>query len=728
MKRIFKGKILFAISFIAVFIAAVFSVACKEDDTRTFKFTEQVGTISNPGIGYTTTDWYHTAVGDTKPRDKQGDIVLFFIDLSPFSSGANGKGVDYDLDERFFTSLRATFENCRNNGSTVAVRFRYDENGKSDPEPASFGQVLKHISQIKSSGVLQDYKDILMFVESGFVGKWGEQHGGKYTDVEHKAKLLKAMLDCVPSPVPVTVRTPDTFAKYVGLDRSELADYVAEKGSDAARVGLYNDGYMGSDTDLGTYANREIETQWLSNQTAAYFGGEFSGNIEFAKKYDAYLPENCIPEMYKTHLSYVNGNIFELYKDYVFDKNYDVAGFDNSAYYGQSVFRFIRDHLGYRFVLTESSFPKTVERGGNLEFSFTVTNNGFANPIKKQNCEVIFEKDGRFVKTEVGLDPTQWYSGSIVKNQPVIKLPALMEAGEWKVYFKSSVGVNPLSQYGFRSVRFASNDVWNEALGANYLGFVEITASEGNIADNGIGEAGKALKPAHLYSFGGKTVIDGARSDGEWSEDEAITDNGQYRLYAKCDEDNLYIMADVPHCAKAPVFNFRAKNEDNGQTYWLYRQSNGFIYFNHDDKTGHAGLSVKYSDNLCEFAIPFYMLELTGGTTLSGISVSVQDSEDGWKGTGSVKLDGSYEIRPDFTLFNAVEKPTVSRGDGYGIVLETDADVKEVVWYLDGRAIEDESSATFKLFNIQTDCVVSAKITTAKGSVKQAVLAEIKVK
>ncbi len=176
------------------------------------------------------------------------------------------------------------------------------------------------------------------------------------------------------------------------------------------------------------------------------------------------------------------------------------------------------------------------------------------------------------------------------------------------------------------------------------------------------------------------------------------------------------------------MFNFRAQNEDNGQTYWLYRQSNGFIYFNHDDKTGHAGLSVKYSDNLCEFAIPFYMLELTNGTTLSGISVSVQDSEDGWKGTGSVKLDESYEIRPDFTLFNAVEKPTVRRGGGYGIVLETDADVKEVVWYLDGRAVEDESSAILKLFNIQTDCVVSAKITTVKGSVKQAVLAEIKVK
>ena len=107
-------------------------------------------------MGYTSTDWYHTAVGATPVRDKQGDIVLFFIDLSPFSAGANSDGVDYDLDERFFISLRATFENCRKNGSTVAVRFRYDENGRDNPEPNSFEQILKHISQIKQSKVLEE--------------------------------------------------------------------------------------------------------------------------------------------------------------------------------------------------------------------------------------------------------------------------------------------------------------------------------------------------------------------------------------------------------------------------------------------------------------------------------------------------------------------------------------------------------------------------------------------
>ena len=235
-------------------------------------YTETVETIPNPGAGYTTTIWPVCKPGSTPVYSPTGSLVLFFVDIGAFSSGANGtmnddgtytEGTDYDLDQEFFDSWRQTFENCRKNGCMTALRFRYDANGKDDPEPSSFDQVLHHIQQIKDSGLLEEYKDILCFVESGFVGKWGEQHGGKYVTVDYKAKLLSAMLDCVPSPVPVTVRTPDTFAKWAGISRSELGDYVPEEGSEAYRVGLYDDGYMGSNSDLGTYADREKETTWL---------------------------------------------------------------------------------------------------------------------------------------------------------------------------------------------------------------------------------------------------------------------------------------------------------------------------------------------------------------------------------------------------------------------------------------------------------------------------------
>ncbi|MBD5583746.1 MAG: DUF4832 domain-containing protein, partial [Clostridia bacterium] len=592
----------------------------------------------------------------------------------------------------------------------------------------TFEQVLKHVSQIKQSGASQEYKDILMFVESGFVGQWGEQHGGKYTTVDYKARLLSAMLDCVPAPVPVTVRTPDIFAKYVGIERSKLAEYEAEEGSDATRVGLYNDGYMGSNSDLGTYANRDIETAWLGNQTlTSYFGGEFSGNIDFAKQYDTYLPENCIPEMYKTHLSYINGNIFQLYKDYTFDKRYDVEGYDNSAYYGQSVFQFIRDHLGYRFVLKESTFPKTVAQGDNVKFSFTVVNNGFANPVKKQKCEIILEKDGKFVSTEVELDPTKWYSGERVTSELNLKLPAFLGAGKWKVYFKSSIGAEDFSKYNFRSIRFASNDVWQSTFGANYLGYFEVTPSNDTekICDNTFGEADKNLKPAHLYGLGGQVTADGQTSEGEWTQDDVIAESEGNKVYAKADEQYLYVMLDAPHNAKSPVFNFRATIA--GNSYWIYQQNNGSIYFNHDGETGHAGLLIKYSDSLCEFKIPFYMLGIENGTVISSIRVFVQDSSmDGWPATVSIETSESYTVHTDFTVYNSQENLTVKKGGGYETELKADAEISSVSWYVDGVKT-DGNGASLKLTNISDDCEITAKITSVNGTVKEVTVAKIKI-
>ena len=302
-----------------------------------------------------------------------------------------------------------------------------------------------------------------------------------------------------------------------------------------------------------------------------------------------------------------------------------------------------------------------------------------------------------------------------------------MEEGAWNVYFKSSIGVDNLSQYGFRSIRFASKDVWNPTLGANYLGFVKVAPSDAKKADNTIGEVGNKLNDAHLYSFGGKVVVDGAVGDGEWTEQDVIAEKEGYKMYAKADEENLYIMADIPHNAKAPVFNFSAKTAD-GKSYWLYQQSNGAVYFNHKGETGHAGLLMKYSDKLFEFKIPFYMLDIRQGTEFKEISVNIQDSSiKGWKSTGSIKTDKSYSVSPQFTIFNAYEKLTIKSGGDYEIRLFADADIADIVWYLDGNQIENEKSAYLKLENIINDCLLSAKVTSANGSVREINIAEIKV-
>ena len=451
-------------------------------------------TINNPGAGYTNSVWYVCKPGDTPVHDPKGSLVVMFVDISAFSSGANGKtdaagkyteGTDYDLDEEFFKGIRGTLENCRKNGCTVGMRFRYDINGKDNPEPATFEQVFHHIDQIHEDHFLDDYEDILMYIESGFVGKWGEQHGGKYTTPEYKSKLLGKMLEIVPESVSVTVRTADTFYNWAGIKPDELADYKAEEGTDAARVGMYNDGYMGSDTDLGTYLtpNREKTVQWMNTQMKhAYFGGEFSGNIDYAKKFDNYLPENCIKEMYATHLTYINSNIWPLYKDFKFESKYDIDGADNSAYYGETVYKFIRDHLGYRFLVKKSELSSEATQGGSAEIHFSIENTGFANVIKKQKAAVILEKDGKTINAPVDTDSRNWESAAVTDDGLLLNLPGSIDAGSWKVYLKlyyDTTGENTPDI----CVRFSNEDIYNEDLGANYLGTLDVAEAENNSDD-----------------------------------------------------------------------------------------------------------------------------------------------------------------------------------------------------------------------------------------------------
>lgn len=605
-------------------------------------YSEMVGTLNNPGAGYTSTVWAVCNPGETKVYNPSSNLVLFFIDIGNFSSGINGTtddsgnytdGTDYDLDETFFKAWDETLQNCRNNGCMVALRFRYDANGKDNPEPASFEQVLNHIQQIKDSGLLEKYSDILAYVESGFVGKWGEQHGGKYTSVQYKAQVLEAMLQAVPAPIPVTVRTPDIFAEWAGIKRSELNDtelissltesqYTTDIQANKDRIGLYNDGYMGSDSDLGTYANREIETDWLHNQTfTSYFGGEFSGNLSWAQKYDTYLPENAIPEMYKTHLSYINSNIFQLYKDYTFSAEYDVDGVDNSAYYGENVYQFIRDHIGYRFVLRNSEITSETVQGGDVQVNFEVENTGFAGVIPSVQSYVILEKDGVYTLAESDIDCHDWQSCTKSAETLDIKIPDNLPSGEWNVYIKLNMGTEAdTMNMSNRSIRFANNDTWNGALGANYMGSVTVAESAEKGGNNDV-----------LYAVGNQITIDGVLSSPyEWQNANTAGKNDDgLEIQTFADEKYLYIMSNTPKStATAPVYNLQFNNKLNGERYWIYFASNGFIYFNHDD---YKSAQCKWSDNMVEFRVPLEVIGFEDEIALANLRVFMQDSGNDWK-------------------------------------------------------------------------------------------------
>lgn len=719
-------------------VCDAFSVTAEEQSELVrsdISYDEYVGTISNPGAGYTTTSWYRLEPGELKPVDPSGSVVLFFVYIGAYSSGENGirlktqegedvysAGTDYDLDESFFESLHDSFENCRKNGSMIALRFRYDEEGYDDPEPETFEQVLRHIQQIKDSGLLEEYADILAFVESGMVGKWGEQHGGKYTSVAYKAQVLDAFIDAVPEPVPVTVRTPDTFAEWLGIKRSDLPDYKAalegmelteeqqHRLSQAYRVGLYNDGYMGSDSDLGTYADREKETAWLNGQcVTAYYGGEFSGNITYAKKFDTYLPENAVPEMYRTHLSYINSNIFSLYKDYTFGEKYDVEGADNSAYYGQTVFQFIRDHLGYRFVLRDAWLTGEVQQGGDMEYRLSIENTGFANAIPLLRAYLLLERDGEYISCPLTkLDANSIASCTTADISGTVTLPGGLPEGEWNVYLKLQMGDNTFDQYRLRTVRFANEEVWNASLGADRIGTVTVTGSASS--SRTFTEKGSpAESDIIMRSVRGHMITDGIISSAsEWTEDMLIGVNGGNKVYMTADEDNLYVMGQLPDNADEPVYNIRVTRED-GESYWLYYCPDGFVYFNHGTRSGDV---FRHTGRTAEFCIPLSMLGLEAGTALKQVRLFLQDSAHDWEVLGEVNSE-PCTVPAGFRVYTGLTPVVLGEGDTYTAEPLVTAEIAKYQWYRDGEEI---AGADQKQYTVSAAGKYSVKMTAANGA------------
>lgn len=611
-------------------------------------YTEAVSTPENPGAGYTSSVWYVCSPGNTPVYNPEGNLVVLFIDIGAFSSGANGKtdedgnyteGTDYDLDDSFFSGVRKTLDNCRNNGCTVGIRFRYDADGKNNPEPSSFGRVLGHINQIAENHLLGAYEDILVYIESGFVGAWGEQHSGKYTSAEYKARLLERLLEIVPESVSVTVRTPDTFCRYAGIKNDEIAGFSVKPGSAAYRVGMYNDGYMGSDSDLGTYSTvkRSDAVNWMKTQMKhAYYGGEFSGNTDFARKYDTWLPENCISEMYDTHLSYINSNIWKMYGDFIFGEKYDIPETDNSAYYGQNVYRFIRDHLGYRFVLRDSDLTAETVQGGRAEIIFKIENTGFADVVKNQKAYVILENEGRFFAAETDTDTQKWDSASVSEESLDIILPGNIPAGEWNVYLKIMAGNDGITDT-LRTVKFENTGVYDSDIGANFLGTLNITASDKYSSSTFSVNGSESSFGNRMFSIHGRVKTDGCAGKYEWSDTDAAAESDTGRIYLKSDDEYLYVCAELPDTAVSPVYNLSLQGKETGAAeFWTYYESGGYVYFNGEDR---SGMKCGYSGGVVEFRIPYgKCMELYPGKELKYLRVDIQDSKNEWKVTGDLRI------------------------------------------------------------------------------------------
>ncbi len=460
----FEKKLHKLAAFIAAVAAAITVVGCapsSDDRRQDIAYTESVENIDNPDQGFYRPIFVKvTETGVNYNKNIVGSARLYHlrIDISAFSSAVNNEA-DKPLSAAALDGLDGLLAFLKSRDKNAVVRFAYDPyfGGKANLEPSP-QTIDAHIKQI--CPVLNKYVSTITAIETGLIGPWGEMHTSKIAKAEYITPIVDAFLSET-SAIPVSVRTPKMIYDYLGITVNDIDGYVIGEGDKAYRLGLYNDGYLGSNTDLGTYTNREKEIEFLSRQTDHLpYGGEVVIPGSALHNIDA-----CLPEMFKMHLNYLNIE----WNNQVIDKwknsYYTASCGGDELYYGQTAFDYISKHMGYRYVVTDSVFECS-DGGGRLDVRLSLKNVGFGNLNKHKHAELVFtDADGETVETYQAPDFTggDSYSCSIAPDLP---------SGDYGVY---------LRLYGDKSddgylycMQFANSDMYSAALRANKIGAVSI--------------------------------------------------------------------------------------------------------------------------------------------------------------------------------------------------------------------------------------------------------------
>lgn len=391
------------------------------------------------------------------------------FDINAFSKAGNGIK-DKEISEAALNAVREILKTVEDKDKTAIVRFCYDPKyaGKYHME-ASMDMMKKHAASLAS--VVNEFPETVAVLETGFFGAWGEMHndsGEEAVNPDDISAIVKILLEKTrTSKIPVTVRTPKMIYDYLGLTSENFESYSFSPDKDEWRLGMFNDGYLGSDSDYGTYTiSREQETAWIAKQNEHLpYGGEVINpdtNLHDAPK--------CFDDMKKIHLSYLNS----AWNDTVISKWKDTkirAETYNSTSYEISAYDYIASHMGYRLFAEKTHFKYDAD-SKYFFASVDLCNLGFGNLNRTKNAWLIFteeSKDG----TEIFRTKKNVTIGNRQLKIDFAEKINIPEGNKLNVWLKIS------DADGKHAVQMAhkkssSEKCWNTDLRANWIGEIEL--------------------------------------------------------------------------------------------------------------------------------------------------------------------------------------------------------------------------------------------------------------
>ena len=435
---------------------------------QTIRYTEETEPILNPERGFFDqtavlwTDDLKFVLDMSEYRDRNLSILRLYFVIDEF--------VDAPIDAETLDIIDRNFGAAREAGLKIIPRFTYNfPNNDTYPEAqdAELDQILTHLDQL--APILEKNSDVIAYMNLGFVGAWGEWHSSSNGHVTHdedgrrindnSRAIVSKILNVLPRTRAVTMRYPPFKMQLYGPDPLHMDE--PHNGSEKSRMGSMNDCFLASKTDFGTYmpyetdADIEAVKEYLSADNLYLpMGGETCNADERAEPYTGC--ENAIKELERMRWSALNSISNGVIERWKTEGCYDT----------------IADRLGYRFVLTEGTFPTQVSKGEQFGFEVQLRNDGFASPYNRRDFELILRNQASgetFIFPEY-YDPRYWFpTYEIIPLRLSIRVPADMPSGSYDLLFNLPDPEPTLKDNPDYSIRLANQGVWESETGYNNL-------------------------------------------------------------------------------------------------------------------------------------------------------------------------------------------------------------------------------------------------------------------
>lgn len=372
---------------------------------------------------------------------------------------------DVDIPDEFLQKINTYFNYMRKSGVKSILRFAYNDGPFPDSEPdASLEKILSHISQLRP--VLQKNGDVIVWLEAGFIGAWGEWHtstNGLDKNKDAKLQILNSLLAALPKDRSILLRYPVDLMTFF---EKPLSVETALNGTNQSRVGFHNDCFLASSDDENTYERGGVFT----------YEEEFSYLIQTTQ----FVPvggESCAPNPPRSDCPTALKELSEFHFTELGDGWHpDVLG----SWEAQGCYAEIENRLGYRFSLIESTSNNSVSPGGILHLQVSLENTGFAAPVNYRPVYVVLEGANEY-KILIPVDVRLWLPGSNI-FEVKIRFPVNIVSGEYKLSIWMPDPYASLQDNPRYSILFANQNVWDATSSYNYLRTILVDPSaEGNV-------------------------------------------------------------------------------------------------------------------------------------------------------------------------------------------------------------------------------------------------------